>query len=564
MLNIINIINKMMLTTNHKIIGILYGYIGYNAGILGFIISMLIRIELSTTGLGLIRKIKEIIIYNNWITIHGLIMLFVFIMPIGIGLYGNYLIPILIGTSELSMPKINGIGFYLLLISVILFIYCNILINKSISCGWTLYPPLSNRDIDNIYINIDINLLIIHILGISSTIGSINFITTNKYNRHNGLILLDINIYNYSIIITSILLIGALPVLGISIVGLLLDRNYNTNIYDIIGDPILYQHLFWYFGHPEVYVIILPIFGLVSLILTSIIHNNIFGREGMIYCIISIGIIGYFVWAHHMFVIGLDLDTRSYFSIATSIISIPTSIKIFSYINTWSSSIGFIGSNMSYAFFSFILTFCFGGFTGLILSTIVLDILLTDTFFVVGHFHTVLSLSSSFGLFLALSFFFTLFFVINIFESLIFFILFTLIFGAFIVFYPMHLAGIVGLARRIPEFADFFLPFIILSTHGAIILIFFIFLFFRGFFIPFFNSFFFNLFCINTRKSIRYHKFVIRIFRNIIKQQRKDLHIYFLDLNLFSYKDHCYSIFIFNNLIYHHKSMIKLLRNINK
>lgn len=501
--NYINFFKHLILTTNHKLIGILYGYIGYNAGILGFIVSILIRIEISTTGLGLIRKIKEIIIYNNWITIHGLIMLFVFIMPIGIGLYGNYLIPILIGTSELSMPKINGIGYYLLIISVLLFIYSNILINKSISCGWTLYPPLSTRDIDNIYINIDINLLIIHILGISSTIGSINFITTNKYNRHFGLIILHINIYNYSIIITSILLIGALPVLGIAIIGLLLDRNYNTNIYDIIGDPILYQHLFWYFGHPEVYVIILPIFGLISLILTSIIHNNIFGREGMIYCIISIGLIGYFVWAHHMFIVGLDLDTRSYFSIATSIISIPTSIKIFSYINTWSSSIGFIGSNMSYSFFSFLLCFCFGGFTGLLLSSTHLDINLHDTYFVVAHFHTVLSLASSFGLFTALIFSFVIFFSININESYFFFILFNLLIGAIFIFYPMHLAGIVGMARRIPEFADFFLPFIIISTHGVFILIFFLLFFIRGSFLPFINYNIINLYKLSEEEYLK-------------------------------------------------------------
>jgi cytochrome c oxidase subunit 1 len=273
------------LTTSHKVIGILYGYLGYVGGVLGYLFSMFIRMELNTQGLSLVRKVKEVTIYNNWITLHGLVMLFVFIMPIGIGYYGNYFLPILIGTSELSMPRMNGISFWMLIVGVLIFVISNILLSKPISSGWTLYPPLSTRDADNLGISIDLTLLVIHILGLSSTIGSINYITTNKYNRHLGLIFMNINIYNLSIIITSILLIGALPILGVAITGLLLDRNLNTNMYDVIGDPVLYQHLFWFFGHPEVYVIILPIFGIISLILTSIIHKD-FILTGMIYFII--------------------------------------------------------------------------------------------------------------------------------------------------------------------------------------------------------------------------------------------------------------------------------------
>lgn len=474
---------KNTLTTSHKIIGILYGYMGYIAGILGYIISMLIRMELNTQGLSIIRKVKEVTIYNNWITIHGLIMLFVFIMPIGIGYYGNYLVPILIGTSELSMPRMNGISYWMLIIGVIIFIISNVLMSKPISSGWTLYPPLSTRDADNIGINIDLSLLTVHVLGLSSTIGSVNYVTTNKYNRHKGLILININIYNSSIIITSLLLIGALPILGVAITGLLLDRNINSTIYDIIGDPVLYQHIFWFFGHPEVYVIILPIFGLTSLILTSIIHKDIFGREGMIYCIISIGVIGYFVWAHHMFTVGLDIDSRSYFSIATSIISIPTSVKIFSYINTWASGRGYRGNNSSWCFFSFLICFTFGGFTGLLLSSANLDIILHDTYFVVGHFHTVLSLAATFGLLIAHYFFLPIFFSYSIFESLSFYHTFLLLLGATLIFYPMHLAGLSGMARRIPEYADFFIPFITVGFHGTLLLIISTLIFIRSFYI---------------------------------------------------------------------------------
>lgn len=221
---------------------------GYISGFLGYIISMFIRMELNTQGLSIVRKVKEVTIYNNWITIHGLIMIFVFIMPVAIGFYGNYLIPLLIGTSELSMPRMNGISFWMLMVGIVIFIISNVLMNKPISSGWTLYPPLSTRDADNIGVNIDLSLLVVHVLGFSSTIGSVNYITTNKYSRHIGLTLLNINIYNFSIIVTSILLIGSLPILGVAITGLLLDRNINSNIYDITGDPVLYQHLFWFFG----------------------------------------------------------------------------------------------------------------------------------------------------------------------------------------------------------------------------------------------------------------------------------------------------------------------------
>ena len=455
---------------------------GYIGGVIGYFFSMLIRMELNNQGLSIMRKVKEITIYNNWITVHGLVMLFVFIMPVAIGYYGNYLVPMMIGTSELSMPRINGISYWLLIFGVIIFVISNVIISKPISSGWTIYPPLSTRDADNIGINIDMSILTVHILGISSSLGSINFITTNKYNRHTGLILLGISIYNFSIIVTSVLLIGSLPILGVAITGLLLDRNINSNIYDSIGDPVLYQHLFWFFGHPEVYVIILPIFGLTSLILTGIIHKDIFGREGMIYCLISIGIVGYFVWAHHMFTVGLDIDSRSYFSIATSIISIPTSVKIFSYINTWSGGKGPKGNNSSWCFFSFLICFTFGGFTGLLLSSAHLDIILHDTYFVVGHFHTVLSLASVFGLLIAHYYFLPLFFSLSILESYSFYHTFFLLLGALLIFYPMHFAGISGMARRVPEYSDFFLPFTIIQTHGTFLLFFSTITFFRSYY----------------------------------------------------------------------------------
>jgi heme/copper-type cytochrome/quinol oxidase subunit 1 len=457
-------------TTSHKLIGLYYGYTGYIAGFIGYSISMLIRMELNLQGLSCLRKMKEVTIYNNWITIHGLIMLFFFIMPIAIGYYGNYLLPISLGTCEFSLPRINGLSYWFLWLGGFMFMISNLL-SLPISSGWTIYPPLSILDSDNLGVNIDFSLLVIHFLGISSTLGSMNSLTTNQYFKHMGLINFNLSIYNISLIITSILLLGALPLLGIAITGLLLDRNLHSNLYILFGDPVLYQHIFWFFGHPEVYVIILPIFGLASLLLTSLLHKDLFGREGMIYCLLAIGIIGFLVWAHHMFTVGLDLDSRSYFSMATSIISIPTSVKIFSYLSTWSSCKGLLGSHSTWSFFSFLLCFTLGGFTGLLLSSSALDLLLHDTYFVVGHFHTVLSLAATFGLLIAHSFFLPIFFSSSIFESLGFFHTSLLFFGAFMIFYPMHLAGLAGMARRIPEYADSLMPFVVIGFHGTLLVI---------------------------------------------------------------------------------------------
>lgn len=260
----LRLLNNLLRTTGHKYIGILYGYLGYIGGVIGYFFSMLMRMELNNQGLSIMRKVKEVTIYNNWITVHGLVMIFVFIMPVSFGFYGNYLIPMMIGTSELSMPRMNGISFWLLVMGVIIFVVSNVIINKPISSGWTIYPPLSTRDADNIGINIDMSLLVVHILGLSSSLGSINFITTNKYNRHVGLIMLGINIYNFAVIVTAVLLIGSLPILGVAVTGLLLDRNINTNIFDNIGDPVLYQHLFWFFGQcgPNYLYIIYNLFNI--------------------------------------------------------------------------------------------------------------------------------------------------------------------------------------------------------------------------------------------------------------------------------------------------------------
>jgi len=240
---------------------------GYMGGVLGFMLSVMLRIELSSVGLGVIRKVKEVCLYNNWISVHGLVMLFVFVMPVGIGYYGNYLLPMLIGSSEMSMPRVNGMSYVMLWIGIMLFVSGNVCMSKGMCGGWTLYPPLSSRDVDNMSISMDVCIISIHLLGLSSTMGSMNMLSTSRYGRHNGLLIYGVNLYVFSLIITSVLLIGALPLLAICVTGLLLDRNVCSNVYDNdLSNTILYQHMFWFFGHTKVLCYyILPILGLVGL-----------------------------------------------------------------------------------------------------------------------------------------------------------------------------------------------------------------------------------------------------------------------------------------------------------
>merc|ERR1712195_401715 len=334
----------------------------------------------------------------------------------------------------------------------------------------------STRDAENSGVSTDLGILTVHLLGASSGLGSLNYLSTSKHQRHLGLSLLSMSLFVWAIVITSILLVGALPILGVAVTGLLLDRNIATSIYDGIssGDPVLYQHIFWFFGHPEVYVIILPVFGLISLILSSITHKEVFGREGMIYCMSAIGVVGYFVWSHHMSTVGLDVDSRAYFSAATAVISIPTAVKVFSYLATWS-------------FWAFLICFTTGGFSGLILSSASLDLILHDTYFVVAHFHTVLSLGAVFGLLVGHYYFQSVFLAISVMESWALYQVANLLTGAILVFFPMHLAGLAGMARRVPEYADFFMPCITVGTTGSFLLVFSVVILIRSMFMTWSN-----------------------------------------------------------------------------